>query len=180
VGTDTHSFARALKYILRQDPDVILVGEMRDLETIQAALTVAETGHLALATLHTNSASESINRIIDVFPAHQQAQVRQQLSAVLEGVVTQCLLPRATGRGRVLAAEVLVATPAVRSLIREDKAHQLYATMQAGRKHGMRTLNDSLYELYAAGEVRLEDCLTVSDEPDELRRRIGEPEEAVR
>ncbi|MGH7718589.1 MAG: type IV pilus twitching motility protein PilT, partial [Gemmatimonadaceae bacterium] len=148
VGTDTKSFANALKYALREDPDTILIGEMRDLETIQSALTIAETGHLALATLHTNSAAESINRIIDVFPSHQQAQVRAQLAFVLEGIVTQTLLPRAKGRGRVMAAEILVVTPAIRALVRDDKIHQIYSLMQSGKKHGMQTLNDALYQLY--------------------------------
>ena len=148
IGTDTKSFSTALKYALREDPDVILVGEMRDLETIGAALTIAETGHLALATLHTNSAAESINRIIDVFPSNQQSQVRAQLAFVLEGVVTQTLLPKARGRGRVMACEIMVATPAIRALIRDDKIHQIYSAMQSGKKHGMQTMNDALYQLY--------------------------------
>ena len=134
VGTDTHSFANALKYALREDPDVILVGEMRDLETVPAALTIAETGHLVFATLHTNSAAEAINRIIDVFPSHQQSQVRAQLAFVLEGVVTQTLVQTIGGRSRAMAAEILVVTQAVRALIREDKVHQIYSTMQAGKK----------------------------------------------
>jgi twitching motility protein PilT len=175
VGTDTKSFANALKYALREDPDTILIGEMRDLETIQAALTIAETGHLALATLHTNSAAESINRIIDVFPSHQQAQVRAQLAFVLEGVVTQTLLPRAKGRGRVMAAEILVVTPAIRALIRDDKVHQIYSLMQSGKKHGMQTLNDALYQLYMAREVEMEECLRVSSDPNEFLRMIGQP-----
>src|SRR5690606_9669547 len=149
------SFAQALKYALRQDPDVVLIGEMRDLETIQAALTIAETGHLAFGTLHTNNAAEAINRIIDVFPSNQQAQVRAQLSFVLEGVITQPLLPRVNGGGRVAAVEVLVASPAVRACIRDDKVHQIYSIMQAGKKHGMQTLNDALYQLYNQGEVSL-------------------------
>src|SRR5262249_2086109 len=136
VGTDTNSFQAALKYALRQDPDVVLVGEMRDLQTIQAALTIAETGHLAFATLHTNSAAESINRIIDVFPSHQQSQVRAQLAFVLEGVVTQTLLQRAKGRGRVMAAEIMICTPAIRALIRDDKVHQIESSMQAGEEKG--------------------------------------------
>ena len=173
VGTDTKSFSNALKYALREDPDVILVGEMRDLETIQAALTIAETGHLALATLHTNSAAESINRIIDVFPAHQQAQVRAQLAFVLEGIVTQTLLPRARGYGRAMAAELLVVTPAIRALIRDDKVHQIYSLMQSGKKFGMQTLNDALYALYLNREVTLEECLRVSSEPNELLRLTG-------
>jgi twitching motility protein PilT len=175
VGTDTKSFASALKYALREDPDVVLIGEMRDLETIQAGLTIAETGHLAFATLHTNSAAETINRIIDVFPSHQQAQVRAQLAFVLEGIVTQTLLPKAKGRGRVMACEILVATPAIRALIRDDKVHQIQSSMQAGKKHGMQTLNDSLYQLYMNREVALDECLRVSGEPNEFLRMIGEP-----
>ncbi len=175
VGADTKSFSLALKYALRQDPDVILVGEMRDLETIQAALTIAETGHLCLATLHTNSAAESINRIIDVFPSHQQSQVRAQLAFVLEGVVTQNLLPKARGRGRVAATEIMVCTPAVRACIRDDKVHQIYSIMQAGKKHGMQTLNDSLYQLYMRREVALEECVKASSDPQELLRMVGAP-----
>jgi len=173
VGTDTKSFASALKYALREDPDVILIGEMRDLETIQAALTIAETGHLAFATLHTNSAAEAINRIIDVFPAHQQSQVRAQLAFVLEGIVTQTLVPKASGRGRAMAAEVLVVTPAIRALIRDDKVHQIYSSMQAGKKFGMQTLNDALYALYMAREIGLDDALRVTSSPDEFLRMIG-------
>ena len=173
VGTDTRSFASALKYALREDPDVILVGEMRDLETIQAALTIAETGHLVFATLHTNSAAEAINRIIDVFPSHQQSQVRAQLAFVLEGIVTQTLLPRARGRGRVMAAEILVITPAIRALIRDDKVHQIYSLMQSGKKFGMQTLNDALYQLYVAREVVEEECLRTSSDPNEFLRMIG-------
>jgi twitching motility protein PilT len=173
IGTDTKSFASALKYALREDPDVILVGEMRDLETIAAALTIAETGHLALATLHTNSAAESINRIIDVFPASQQSQVRAQLAFVLEGVVTQTLLPKARGRGRVMACEIMVATPAIRALIRDDKIHQIYSAMQSGKKHGMQTMNDALYQLYSNREVVQEECERVSSEPKEFLRMIG-------
>ncbi len=173
VGTDTKSFANALKYALREDPDVLLVGEMRDLETIQAALTIAETGHLALATLHTNSAAEAVNRIIDVFPSHQQSQVRAQLAFVLEGIVTQTLLPRRSGKGRVMAAEILVVTPAIRSLIRDDKVHQIYSSMQSGKKHGMQTMNDALYQLYMAREVDEEVCLRVSADPTEFYRLIG-------
>ncbi len=175
VGTDTKTFSNALKYALRQDPDVLLVGEMRDLETISMTLTAAETGHLALATLHTNSAAESINRIIDVFPSHQQSQVRAQLSFVLEGVITQTLLPKSKGRGRALAAEVLVATPAIRSVIRENKVQQIYGLMQAGKKHGMQTLNDALYQLILSGEVKLEEALKRSADPNELLRMAGEP-----
>jgi twitching motility protein PilT len=173
IGTDTKSFASALKYALREDPDVILVGEMRDLETIAAALTIAETGHLALATLHTNSAAESINRIIDVFPSNQQSQVRAQLAFVLEGVVTQTLLPKARGRGRAMACEIMVATPAIRALIRDDKIHQIYSAMQSGKKHGMQTMNDALYQLYTNREVVQEECERVSPEPKEFLRMIG-------
>jgi twitching motility protein PilT len=175
VGSDTKSFANALKYALREDPDVILIGEMRDLETIQAALTIAETGHLAFATLHTNSAAEAINRIIDVFPSHQQSQVRAQLAFVLEGIVTQTLLPRAKGRGRVMAAEILVVTAAIRALIREDKIHQIYSSMQSGKKFGMQTLNDALYQLYMSREVTADECLRVSGDPNEFLRMIGQP-----
>jgi twitching motility protein PilT len=173
VGTDTKSFANALKYALREDPDVLLIGEMRDLETIQAALTIAETGHLAFATLHTNSAAEAVNRIIDVFPSHQQSQVRAQLAFVLEGIITQTLLPRRSGKGRVMAAEILVVTPAIRSLIRDDKVHQIYSSMQSGKKHGMQTMNDALYQLYMAREVDEEECLRVSGDPTEFYRLIG-------
>ena len=179
VGTDTNSFQAALKYALRQDPDVVLVGEMRDLETISAALTIAETGHLAFATLHTNSAAESINRIIDVFPSHQQSQVRAQLAFVLEGVVTQTLLQRAKGKGRVMAAEIMICTPAIRALIRDDKVHQIESSMQAGKKYGMQTLNDALYQLYMAREVTKDECLRVTSKPNDFLRSIGEapPEE---
>ena len=174
VGTDTKSFQSALKYALREDPDVILVGEMRDLETIQAALTIAETGHLAFATLHTNSAAEAINRIIDVFPSHQQSQVRAQLAFVLEGIVTQTLLAKAKGRGRAMAAEILVVTPAIRALIRDDKVHQIYSSMQSGKKFGMQTLNDALYQLYMTREVSQDECLRVSGDPNEFLRMIGQ------
>ena len=174
IGSDTKSFANALKYALREDPDVILIGEMRDLETIAAALTIAETGHLAFATLHTNSAAESVNRIIDVFPSHQQSQVRAQLAFVLEGIVTQTLLPKAQGRGRVMAAEILVVTPAIRALIRDDKVHQIYSSMQAGKKFGMQTLNDALYALYMNREVTADECLRVSGDPTEFQRMIGQ------
>jgi len=177
VGTDTKSFQAALKYALRQDPDTVLIGEMRDLETIQAGLTISETGHLAFATLHTNSAAEAINRIIDVFPSHQQSQVRAQLAFVLEGIVTQTLLPKARGRGRVMAAEILVVTPAIRALIREDKIHQIYSMMQSGKKYGMQTMNDALYNLYMSREVALEECLRASHDPNEFLRMIGQTPE---
>jgi twitching motility protein PilT len=175
VGADTTSFKAALKYALRQDPDVVLIGEMRDLETISAALTIAETGHLALATLHTNSAAETINRIIDVFPSNQQSQVRAQLAFVLEGVITQTLLPRASGKGRVAALEIMVATPAIRATIRDDKVHQIYTIMQAGKKHGMQTMNDALVQLVIAGDVTQETALRSSLDPNELLKLLGEP-----
>ena len=174
IGTDTKSFATALKYALREDPDIILVGEMRDLETIAAALTIAETGHLVLATLHTNSAAESINRIIDVFPSNQQSQVRAQLAFVLEGVLTQALLQKARGKGRCMATEIMVATPAIRALIRDDKVHQIYSALQSGKKHGMQTMTDSLYQLYMTREVAKEECLRVASDPNEFLRQIGE------
>jgi len=170
VGSDTKSFQASLKYALRQDPDVVLIGEMRDLETIQAGLTIAETGHLAFATLHTNSAAEAINRIIDVFPSHQQGQVRAQLAFCLEGVITQTLLPKAKGRGRSMAAEILVVTPAIRALIREDKIHQIYSMMQSGKKYGMQTMNDALYQLYMSREVAWEEVIRSSHDPLELAR----------
>jgi twitching motility protein PilT len=174
IGADTRSFSAALKYALRQDPDIILVGEMRDLETIGAALTIAETGHLVLATLHTNSAAESINRMIDAFPSHQQGQIRAQLAFVLEGVITQTLIPRAKRRGRVAAVEIMICTPAIRSVIRDDKIHQIYSLMQAGKKHGMQTMNDALASLYMRGEVKLEEALKRSSDPTELLRAVGE------
>ncbi|HXQ29968.1 MAG TPA: type IV pilus twitching motility protein PilT [Gemmatimonadales bacterium] len=174
VGTDTSSFSSALRYALRQDPDVVLIGEMRDLETTQAALTIAETGHLAFATLHTNSAAETINRIIDIFPSHQQAQIRTQLAFVLEGVLTQTLLQKAKGKGRVMAAEILVCTPAIRALIRDDKVHQIESSMQAGKKFGMQTMNDSLYVHYVNREVTKEECLRVSSNPNDFLRMLGE------
>src|ERR1041385_8699048 len=173
VGSDTQTFKQALKYVLRQDPDVVLVGEMRDLETIEAALTIAETGHLVFATLHTNSAVQSITRIIDVFPPHQQSQIRAQLSFVLEGVLSQLLIPRSGGPGRALAMEVLIPTPAVRNLIREDKIHQIYSQMQVGQgQHGMQTMNQSLYSLYARRLISLEEAMGRSSDQDELRSMI--------
>ncbi len=174
IGTDTKSFATALKYVLREDPDIILVGEMRDLETIAAALTIAETGHLVLGTLHTNSAAESINRIVDVFPANQQPQIRAQLAFVLEGIMTQMLLQRANGKGRALAMEIIVATPAIRALIRDDKIHQIYSSIQAGKKHGMQTMTDSLYQLYMNRTVSREECLRAATDQNEFLRVIGE------
>lgn len=175
VGVDTPSFATGLKYSLRQDPDVILIGEMRDAETMGAALSIAETGHLVLATLHTNSAADSVNRVVDAFPAHSQHQVRTQLASVLEGVLTQILLPRALGSGRVVATEVLVCTDAIRAVIRDEKVHQIRSLMEAGRKHGMQTMNDSLARLYLNGEVRLETALGGSSDPAALLRFVGEP-----
>lgn len=169
VHADTNSFKNALRYVLRQDPDVVLIGEMRDLETIEAALTVAETGHLTLATLHTNSAVQTINRIIDVFPPHQQEQIRTQLSFVLEGILAQQLIPKKNGKGRALAIELLVPNPAIRNLIREDKIHQIYSMMQTGQsKFGMQTMNQSLFELYSRGILSYEDALSRSSVPDEL------------
>jgi twitching motility protein PilT len=170
VGTDTEGFKNALKYVLRQDPDVVLIGEMRDLETIEAALTISETGHLVFATLHTNSAVSTINRIIDVFPPHQQGQVRTKLSFVLQGVVSQQLVPRHGAPGRVLALEVLVPNPAIRNLIREDKVHQIYSAMQVGQeKYGMQTLNQSLFSLYQRRLVSFEEAMGRSVETEELR-----------
>ena len=170
VGADTKSFKRALKYILRQDPDVVLIGELRDLETIEAALTTAETGHLALATLHTNNAVQTINRVIDVFPPHQQSQVRAQLSFTLEGVISQTLIPRSTGSGRVLACEVLIPNSAIRNLIREDKLHQIYSQMQIGQaKNQMMTLNQSLYNLYAQRLITVDEAVLRASDPDELQ-----------
>jgi twitching motility protein PilT len=169
VNADTSSFKAALRYVLRQDPDIVLIGEMRDLETIEAALTVSETGHLSLATLHTNSAVQTINRIIDVFPPHQQEQIRVQLSFVLEGVLSQQLIPKKTGKGRMLAIEVLVPNPAIRNLIREDKIHQIYSSMQTGQsKFGMQTMNQSLIDLYTKGHISYEDAIGRSPVPEEL------------
>lgn len=172
VGEDTKGFNNALRYILRQDPDVVLIGEMRDLETMRVALNVAETGHLTLATLHTNSTYESINRIIDSFPAASQDQVRSQLSFVLIGVMTQQLIPRMRGTGRVLAAEVLTCTPAVRAAVREDKLHQIYGMMQAGHKYGMQTMNQALYNQYARREISREMALERSPDISELEQMI--------
>ncbi|MBW2038690.1 MAG: type IV pilus twitching motility protein PilT [Deltaproteobacteria bacterium] len=175
VNSDTFSFQAALKHILRQDPDVVLIGEMRDLETIEAALTIAETGHLTLATLHTNSCTESINRVIDVFPPHQQPQVRTLVSFVVEGVLTQQLLPRATGRGLVLALEIMIPNPAIRNLIREDKVHQIYGQMQVGQmKFGMQTMNQSLLNLYERGLITLNDAMARSANLEEFRQMLGE------
>jgi twitching motility protein PilT len=169
VNADTSSFKAALRYVLRQDPDVVLIGEMRDLETIEAALTVSETGHLTLATLHTNSAVQTINRIIDVFPPHQQEQIRVQLSFVLEGILSQQLIARKSGRGRALAIELLVPNPAIRNLIREDKIHQIYSSMQTGQsRYGMQTMNQSLIELYTKKDISYEDAIGRSPVPEEI------------
>jgi twitching motility protein PilT len=173
LHSDTHSFAAALRSALREDPDVVLIGEMRDLETIESALRIAETGHLTFGTLHTNSAAQTINRIIDVFPAHQQGQIRTQLSLVLEGIVCQALLPK-NGGGRVVSLEILVPTPAIRNLIREDKIHQVYSSMQTGQeKVGMQTANQSLATLYLKKQITLETALSASSLPDELQEMIA-------
>lgn len=172
VGEDTMSFATALKYVLRQDPDVIMVGEMRDLETIQAALTAAETGHLVFSTLHTVDAAQTVERIIDVFPPHQQEQVRVQLSAVLEGILSQRLLPSARGKGRELAVEVLVATDAIRALIREGKTYQIPSMIEAGGQYGMQTMDRALLDLYSRRRITREVMLLNSRKPDELARHL--------
>ncbi|MDX1643823.1 MAG: type IV pilus twitching motility protein PilT [Thermoanaerobaculia bacterium] len=180
LKADTHNFHNALRSVLRQDPDVVLVGEMRDFETVESALRIAETGHLTFATLHTNSASQTINRIIDIFPAHQQAQVRVQLSFVLEGILCQSLLPKAGGSGRTLALEILVPNSAIRNLIREDKVHQIYGMMQAGQaKHGMQTFNQSLASLYFKRQITLQTALSRSSYPDELQELISRGPEAL-
>jgi twitching motility protein PilT len=173
VGEDTQSFAQALKHVLRQDPDVILVGEMRDLETISTALTAAETGHLVFATLHTQDAPQSVDRIIDVFPSYQQQQVRVQLASALQGIVTQQLLPIRQGGGRAVAAEVMVATPAIRNLIREGKTHQIYSAMQAGGKYGMQTMDQSLALLVSRGVITMEVALERCANEEDLRRLSG-------
>ncbi|MEK7678712.1 MAG: type IV pilus twitching motility protein PilT [Deltaproteobacteria bacterium] len=174
VGYDTFAFKKALKYILRQDPDVVLLGELREMETIETALTIAETGHLCLATLHTNSCVQTINRLIDVFPADQQQQVRAEISFVLEGVVSQLLLPRLDGKGRVASIEVMIPNPAIRNLIREDKIHQIYSQMQVGQaKFSMQTMNQSLMSLYTRRLITIEEALGRSQEPDELRQMMS-------
>jgi twitching motility protein PilT len=173
VHSDTHGFAEALRAALREDPDIVLIGELRDLETTESALRIAETGHLTFGTLHTNSASQTINRIIDMFPAHQQSQIRTQLSLVLEGIVCQALLPKAEGGGRVVALEILVPTPAIRNLIREDKVHQIYSSMQAGQeKLGTQTFNQSLATLFMTRKVTLEAAMTASSLKEELSEMI--------
>ena len=174
IHADTHSFPNALRSVLRQDPDVVLIGEMRDLETMEAALTIAETGHLTFATLHTNSAVQTINRIIDAFPAHQQSQIRTQLSFVLEGVLCQTLLPKASGSGRCLSMEIMIPNSAIRNLIREDKTHQIYAMMQAGQaKHGMQTFNQCLATLYMQKKITLQVAINSSSNADELQQLIS-------
>jgi twitching motility protein PilT len=172
VFSDTNSFAAALKYALREDPDVVLVGEMRDLETIEAALSISETGHLAFATLHTNSAAESINRIVDAFPTNQQEQVRVSLSFSLQAIVSQSLIPK-VGGGRVLALEVLVVTPAIRALVRDDKVHQIYSMIQSGQKFGMKTMNQTLSELYLGGKITIHDAMNYSNNPQELGEMLS-------
>jgi twitching motility protein PilT len=172
VYSDTPSFASALKYALREDPDVVLVGEMRDLETIEAALSISETGHLAFATLHTNSCAETINRIVDVFPTNQQEQIRVNLSFTLQAVVSQTLIPK-IGGGRVMALEIMIATPAVRAIIRDDKIHQLYSMIQSGQKYGMKTMNQSLSDLYLGGKITINDAMSFSGDPQELSEMLS-------
>ncbi|HZQ77069.1 MAG TPA: type IV pilus twitching motility protein PilT, partial [Acidimicrobiia bacterium] len=173
LGEDTHSFSAALKHVLRQDPDVILVGEMRDLETIATALTAAETGHLVFATLHTQDAPQTVDRIIDVFPAHQQQQIRVQLATSLQGVVTQQLVPLTGGQGRTVAVEIMVATPAIRNLIREGKVHQIYSALQAGARFGMRSMDQSLAELVRTGRVAFDVAVERAANAEDLRRLLG-------
>jgi twitching motility protein PilT len=174
VHSDTNSFTNALRAALREDPDIVLIGEMRDLETVEAALKIAETGHLTFGTLHTNSAAQTINRIIDIFPANQQAQIRTQLSLVLEGIVCQALLPKADGKGRVCSLEILVPTPAIRNLIRDDKIHQIYGAMQTGQeKLGMQTANQSLASLYMRRLITLDTAMGSSSNRDELQEMIN-------
>jgi twitching motility protein PilT len=173
VGADTKSFSSALKYVLRQDPDVILIGEMRDLETIAAALTAAETGHLVLATLHTQDAVQTVDRIIDVFPPHQQSQIRVQLAGTLQGIVSQQLLPTPDGRSRVVACEVLVPTPGIRNMLREGKTHQMTSAMQAGSQYGMVTMDQSLADLHRRGLVSLDMALQRAVDPNTLKTLLG-------
>jgi twitching motility protein PilT len=174
LHSDTQSFSTALRAALREDPDIVLIGELRDLETIESALRIAETGHLTFATLHTNSAAQTINRIIDVFPAHQQGQIRTQLSLVLEGIVCQSLLPRGDGQGRVVSLEIMVPTPGIRNLIRDDKVHQIYSNMQTGQeKLGMQTMNQALATLYYSRQISLETAMNASSLKDELEQMIS-------
>jgi twitching motility protein PilT len=176
VGADTKGFKNALRYVLRQDPDVVLVGELRDLETIEAALTLSETGHLCLATLHTNSCVQTMNRIIDVFPPYQQSQIRAQLSFVLEGVISQLLIPKLNAKGRSMALEIMVPNPAIRNLIREDKIHQIYSQMQVGQdKFGMQTMNQALFSLHQKRQISLEDAIGRSQDPEELKQMMNNP-----
>jgi twitching motility protein PilT len=175
VGADTYGFKNALRSVLRQDPDVVLVGELRDLETIEAALTLSETGHLCLATLHTNSCAQTINRIVDVFPPYQQTQIRAQLSFVLEGVMSQTLIPRMNTKGRAMALEIMVPNAAIRNLIREDKVHQIYSQMQVGQdKFGMQTMNQSLFSLYQRRLISLEDAMGRSQDPEEFKQMLNQ------
>jgi twitching motility protein PilT len=180
VHSDTNSFGAALRAALREDPDIVLIGEMRDLETVEAALKIAETGHLTFGTLHTNSAAQTINRIIDVFPAHQQGQIRTQLSLVLEGIVCQALLPKADGKGRVASLEIMIPTPAIRNLIRDDKVHQIYGLMQAGQKHGMQTMNQALFNAVVSKDISTEEAMRRSHDPGELSNMLGQPVGATR
>ena len=177
VFSDTPSFASALKYALREDPDVVLIGEMRDLETIESALSIAETGHLAFATLHTNSAAESINRIIDAFPSNQQSQIRVSLSFSLQAIVSQTLIPK-IGGGRVMAMEIMVVTPAIRALVRDDKVHQIYSMLQGGQKYGMRTMNQSLFELYTSNKITINDAMNYSHNAQELGEMLSKHQKA--
>jgi twitching motility protein PilT len=174
VGADTREFKTALRTVLRQDPDVVLIGEMRDAETTEAALTISETGHLTFATLHTSDAVQTVNRIIDIFPAYQQAQIRTQLSFTLSAVFSQQLLPRATGKGRALAAEIMIANSAIRSKIRDSKAHQIYSDIQTGSKAGMKTMNQALYELYKSRTISLDNALNATTDPEDLKRLINQ------
>ncbi|PKM92551.1 MAG: type IV pili twitching motility protein PilT, partial [Elusimicrobia bacterium HGW-Elusimicrobia-4] len=172
VGSDTNSFPNALKYVLRQDPDIILIGEMRDLETVSAALTIAETGHLVFATLHTTDAPSSINRIVDAFPPYQQAQVRSQLSFTLQAVFTQQLLLKSGGVGRILACEVLIVTAAIRNLIRDMKTEQIYLAMQTGAKYGMQTMNTSLFDLLTRKQITYQEAMEITSDADDLKRLL--------
>lgn len=177
VYSDTPSFASALKYALREDPDVVLIGEMRDLETIESALSIAETGHLAFATLHTNSAAESINRIIDAFPSNQQSQIRVSMSFSLQAIVSQTLIPK-IGGGRVMAMEIMVVTPAIRALVRDDKVHQIYSMLQGGQKYGMRTMNQSLFDLYTSHKITINDAMNYSHNAQELGDMLSKHQNA--
>ncbi|MCZ6689394.1 MAG: type IV pilus twitching motility protein PilT [Planctomycetota bacterium] len=170
VGNDTHGFKNSLRTVLRQDPDIVLIGEMRDQETIDAALTISETGHLTLASLHTSDAVQTVNRIVDVFPAYQQSQVRTQLSFTLQAVFCQQLIARADGKGRVMASEIMIGSPAVRALIRDDRVHQIYSHIQTGGKYGMQTMNQSLYELYKKKYITFDDAVSHSGDPEDLKR----------